>query len=220
MTADEPRVRVTTNLAFGICLILLGTTLVLDRLQLIEARQVLRFWPVALVLVGAALVVQSFQRPDTTTGAKREDMSLGTVIFWVLISVFVWNGFASNGFSGLSTTRTETANAVEMVAIMGRDHRVITAEGFRGGKMTSVMGRTELDLRTATIAPGQDVSIDVFMLMGGATIRVPEGWSVDVNTARIMGDVKDRRTGARDGTDAPRLIIRGFIMMGGMTIRS
>lgn len=30
MTADEPRVRVTTNLAFGICLILLGTALILD----------------------------------------------------------------------------------------------------------------------------------------------------------------------------------------------
>lgn len=220
MTADEPRVRVTTNLAFGICLILLGTTLVLDRLQLVEARQVLRFWPVALVLVGAALVVQSFQRPDTTTGAKREDMALGTVIFWVLISVFVWNGFGSNGFSGLSTTRTDTANAVDIVAIMGRDHRVINAAEFRGGQMTSVMGRSELDLRTATIAPGQDVSIEVFMLMGGATIRVPEGWTIDVNTARIMGDVKDRRTGVRDSAGAPRLIIRGFIMMGGMTIRS
>jgi hypothetical protein len=82
------------------------------------------------------------------------------------------------------------------------------------------MGRSDLDLRTATIAPGQDVSVEVFMLMGGGTIRVPEGWSVDVNTTRIMGDVKDRRTGVRDSVGAPRLIIRGFIMMGGMTIRS
>jgi hypothetical protein len=220
MTVDEPRVRVTTNLAFGICLILLGTVLILDRLQLVQAREVLRFWPVALVLVGVALVVQSFQRPDTTTGAKREELGLGTAIFWVLFSMFVWNGFGSNGFSALSTTRTETANDVDIVAILGRDSRVINAPEFRGGHMTSLMGRSELDLRTAAIAPGQDVSIEVFMLMGGATIRVPEGWSIDVDTARIMGDVKDRRTGARDSAGAPRLIIRGFIMMGGMTIRS
>ena len=220
MTVDEPRVRVTTNLAFGICLILLGTTLVLDRLQLVEAHEVLRFWPVALVLFGAALVVQSFQRPDATSGTKREDLALGSVIFWVLISAFAWNGFGSNGFSGLSTTRTETADAVDIVAILGRDHRIINAAGFRGGQMTSVMGRSELDLRTAAIEPGQDVSIEVFMLMGGATIRVPEGWTVDVNTTRIVGDVKDRRTGTRDATGAPRLVIRGFIMMGGMTIRS
>ena len=220
MTADEPRVRVTTNLAFGICLILLGTTLVLDRLQLVDARQVLSFWPVALVLFGAALVVQSFQRPDTTSGRKREDLALGTVIFWVLISAFAWNAFGSNGFSGLSRTRTETADAVDIVAIMGRDHRVVNAAGFRGGQMTSIMGRSELDLRAAAIEPGQDVSIEVFMLMGGATIRVPEGWTVDVNTARIIGDVKDRRTGTRDATGAPRLIIRGLILVGGMTIRS
>ncbi len=220
MTVDQPRVRVTTNLAFGICLILLGTVLILDRLQLVQARELLRFWPLALVLVGIALVVQSFQRPDTTAGAKRDDFALGHVLFWVFIWTFAWTNFSPNGFSALSSSRTETPNGVDIVAIMGRDHRVINTPEFRGGQMTSVMGRSELDLRTATIAPGQDVTIEVFMLMGGATIRVPEGWTVDVNTTRIMGDVKDRRTGVRDSAGAPRLIIRGFIMMGGMTIRS
>ena len=71
MTADEPRLRVTTNLAFGICLILLGTALMLDRLQLVDASQILRFWPVGLVLFGAALVIQSFQRVDATSAARR-----------------------------------------------------------------------------------------------------------------------------------------------------
>src|SRR5687768_7402091 len=191
MTVDEPRLRVTPNLAFGLCLILLGTTLLLDRMQLVDARQILtRFWPIALVLVGAALVAQSFQRPDTTAGAKREDLSLGTAIFWVLFSVFVWNGFGSSGFSRLSTTRSETASAVDVFAIMGRDHRVISSPEFRGGQMTSVMGRSELDLRTAAIAPGQDVSIDVFMLMGGATIRVPEGWTVDVRSEEHTSELQ------------------------------
>jgi predicted membrane protein len=220
MTADQPRVRVTTNLAFGICLILLGTVLILDRLQLVQARELLRFWPVALVLIGLALVVQSFQRPDPATGAKREELGFGQVMFWVLIWTFAWTAMSSNGFSGLSRTRTDTATDVDIVAIMGRDSRVITAPEFRGGQMTSLMGRSDLDLRNATIAPGQEVSVEVFALMGGATIRVPEGWTIDVNTTRIMGDVKDRRTGPRDSVGAPRLIVRGFIMMGGMTIRS
>jgi len=213
MTVDEPRLRVTTNLALGICLILLGTVLILDRLQLVEASQVLRFWPVVLILFGMTLVIQSFQRPDTTPGAK-PDMAVGTVIFWVLISMFVWNGFGS------STTRSESANSVDTVSIMGRDHRVVDAAEFRGGQMTSVMGRSELDLRKATITPGQDATIEIFMLMGGATIRVPEGWTIDVNTRRIAGHVKDRRAGARDATGAPRLVIRGLIVMGGLSIRS
>ncbi len=39
MTVDQPRLRVNTNTAFGICLVLLGTTLMLDRLQLLDAQQ-------------------------------------------------------------------------------------------------------------------------------------------------------------------------------------
>ena len=97
MTADEPRVRVTTNLAFGLCLILLGTALMLDRLQLLDARELLaRYWPVALMLFGAALVMQSFQRPGATSAAEEQPMHLGSIIVWTIIAVVVWNGFSAH----------------------------------------------------------------------------------------------------------------------------
>jgi len=215
MTADEPRVRVTTNLAFGICLILLGTTLILDRLQLVPAAQLLRFWPIALVLVGGALVIQSFQRPSTTTPAPNEDLRLGQIIAFVFFIIFVWNGFSAG-----TSTLTDSRDRVEIVAILGRHTRVVETEAFRGGELTAIMGRSDLDLRRATVAPGQNVEIEVFTLMGGSTIRVPDGWSIDVRATPIMGDVRDRRAGERDIQGSPRLVIRGFIMMGGMTIRS
>ena len=82
MTAAEPRVRVTTNLALGICLILLGTVLILDRVGLLPAIQLLRFWPIGLVLFGLAMVIQSFQRVDTTTSAPREHDGLGHALVW------------------------------------------------------------------------------------------------------------------------------------------
>ena len=78
MTADEPRVRVTTNLAFGICLILLGSVLILDRLQLVAASELLRFWPIGLVLFGIAMVIQSFQRVEAGRGATRRPSTAGT----------------------------------------------------------------------------------------------------------------------------------------------
>ena len=215
MTADEPRVRVTTNLAFGICLILLGTTLILDRLQIVPAPQLLRFWPIALVLFGAALVVQSFQRPAATTAARTEDLGVGHVIAFVIFMVFVWNGFSIG-----TSTLTDTSDRVEIFSILGRHNRVVDATAFRGGEMTSVMGRSDLDLRKATVAPGQDVEIEVVTVMGVSTIRVPDGWTIDVRATAIMGDISDRRTGERDVEGSPRLVIRGFIMMGGVTIRS
>jgi predicted membrane protein len=218
MTADEPRIRVTTNLAFGICLILLGTALILDRLQLVPASQLLRFWPVALVLFGAALVMQSFQRVDPATAQEREGARLLHVIASVILGVFAWN--AVSEVSERTTLRTDTNNNVEIVAVLGRHHRVVNAAAFRGGQMTSIWGRSDLDLRNATLAPGEDAVIEVFTLMGGATIHVPDGWTVDVRATPIMGGVKDRRGDAREIAGAPRLVVRGFIMMGGMTIRS
>ena len=64
MPVDGMRLRVTPNLAYGICLVLLGWTLILDRLQIVEAGQILRYWPVGLVLLGVTLVIQSLQRAD------------------------------------------------------------------------------------------------------------------------------------------------------------
>ena len=86
MTADEPRLRVTTNLAFGICLILLGTALILDRLQLVPASQILRFWPVALVLFGAALVIQSFQRVDPAQARSRQGFDGGHIFALIIFA--------------------------------------------------------------------------------------------------------------------------------------
>ena len=108
--------------------------------------------------------------------------------------------------------------------------------------MTSIMGESRLDLRQASIAPGEQAVIDVFTLMGGLVLQVPEGWTIDVQALPVMGRVNDRRgsrnraddqplpespaTGIEDRTPPaeavapPRVVLRGFIMMGGLVIRS
>jgi predicted membrane protein len=215
MTADEPRLRVTTNLAFGICLILLGTVLILDRMQLVEASQMLRFWPLALVLFGAAMVIQSFQRVDATHVAQQQDsLNFGHVIIWIIVATIAWNGL-----SGGITVRTDAGEKPTVVAVMSRHQQVSSAALFRGANMTTIMGRADLDLRKTTVAPGEDAVIEVFTLMGGSTIRVPEGWYVDMRATPIMGGARDRRS-TRNADGAPRIIIRGFIMWGGLDIRS
>ena len=216
MTADAPRVRVTTNLALGICLILLGTVLILDRMQLVDASQLLRFWPVGLVIFGAALVMQSFQRADATQPAHRHDgFNAGHVIVWVIIALLF-----SQGFSRGVTVRTDSSETANVVAVMSRHQRISSASVFRAAEMTTIMGRADLDLRKTTVAPGEEGVIEVFTLMGGSTIRVPEGWHVDLRATPVMGGIRDRRTGARDAAGAPRIVIRGFIMWGGLDIRS
>lgn len=214
MTAAEPRVRVTTNLALGICLILLGTVLILDRLGLMPASQLLRFWPIGLVLFGIAMVVQSFQRVDPTS-APREHDGLGHALIWVIFSIVVWTGF-SHG----TTVRTDSSETANVVAVISRHHLVSNAAIFRSAEMTTIMGRADLDLRKTSVAPGEEAVIEVFTLMGGSTIRVPEGWNVDVRATPVMGGIRDRRAEKGDTPGAPRIVVRGFVMWGGLDIRS
>jgi hypothetical protein len=65
----------------------------------------------------------------------------------------------------------------------------------------------------------REAVVEVFTLMGGSTIRVPDGWTVVIRAVPIMGGVKDRRSGARDLPGSPRIVVRGFIVMGGLDIR-
>jgi hypothetical protein len=55
--------------------------------------------------------------------------------------------------------------------------------------------------------------------MGGFEIKVPETWNVIVDIVPFMGGYEDKTRHPSDPA-APRLRIRGFVMMGGVEIRS
>ncbi|HKY22913.1 MAG TPA: hypothetical protein VJM31_16990 [Vicinamibacterales bacterium] len=217
MSVDGTRVRITPNLAYGVCLVILGSALVLDRLRLIEAGQILRFWPLGLVLLGITLVIQSFQPVvATATTQKRDGFNPGHIVLLAMVGLF-----ASQFFHGGGTlVRADSSNRASILAIMGGYKQVISAQTFRGGEITTVMGEGDLDLRNTSIALEDTPVVEVFTLMGGAVIRVPEGWNVESRVVSIAGGVRDRRTGPRDVPGAPRIIIRGFTFMGGLSIRS
>ena len=59
----------------------------------------------------------------------------------------------------------------------------------------------------------------MFAVMGGFEIIVPDTWSVRVEVTPFMGGIEDK-TQARPGPSAPRLVVRGFVMMGGVEIKN
>jgi hypothetical protein len=86
------------------------------------------------------------------------------------------------------------------------------------------MGRSELDLRDAKIPPGGEATVQVFSAMGEVVVRVPPNWTVDTRAIPAMGAVRDHRFPAAEpatGTElAPRLVLRGLVLMGRLTIAS
>ena len=84
--------------------------------------------------------------------------------------------------------------------------------------MTAIMGGCHLDLRQATIPPGETATLDLLAVMGGHEVRVPENWSVVTRIIPLMGGVQDKRLPSKEPTTAT-LVLRGFIMMGGLEIK-
>ena len=229
--------RFTPNLVVGLVITGLGVLLTMDRVGTLNIREVLPYWPIALILFGASVVAQAFQR-DEAPGQRppRPIIGPGLVLVLVIVGLSLSHAYQRRA----DWARAPRPGTINVFALMGQDSRTGAARPFRGADVTTVMGNSRLDLRDSTLQPGEEATVDVFGMMGQVLLVVPEGWDVDVRTTPIMGGVRDLRwqraapspaaadapaaqTGdspRRPPANAPRLVVRGFIMMGGLVIRS
>jgi predicted membrane protein len=121
-----------------------------------------------------------------------------------------------NTYSGIQ--EGELSDEVfDSTSILGGAKHKITGNPVRGGRITCIMGGAEIDLRKAVISQG--AIIEIFMVMGGAKITIPEEWNVQFEVNSIMSGFDDKRS-VTFSPDAPTLIIRGTAFMGGGEIRS
>src|SRR5690606_13931394 len=82
----------------------------------------------------------------------------------------------------------------------------------------NIMGGATIDLNDVELA-AEHVQLNVFSLMGGADIYVPEGLNVEVSEVAFLGgnDVKLGERRSRPG--APTLHIRIVSIMGGTDVK-
>ena len=60
--------------------------------------------------------------------------------------------------------------------------------------------------------------LDVFAMWGGIEITVPPDWAVSNRVVPIMGGADDKSSGTQDSRH--RLVLRGFVVMGGVEIKT
>jgi hypothetical protein len=112
----------------------------------------------------------------------------------------------------------EDGNAFSTTAILsGRKHRN-AYETFVGGEANAVMGGVELDFRDSSMQ-GEQATIDLFVMMGGVDLRIPQNWVVVNDLDLLMGGVDDK-TRPASAAKANRLLLRGTVVMGGVNIRN
>jgi hypothetical protein len=109
------------------------------------------------------------------------------------------------------------SDEVALVAIFDGIELERRAKAFRGGSMFAWFGGIAVDLREATLAPDAELRLNT--LWGGIAIRVPPEWRVESRATALGGGVAIRRPQV-EVPDAPRLVIDGLAVIGGITVGS
>lgn len=117
--------------------------------------------------------------------------------------------------------KTNSADYIDEISILGGGDRKITSDDFKGGNITAFFGGSKIDLTKASLAQGQNV-INVFCMFGGYTLIVPENWNVKVDVVSVLGGISDKRYVRNDTVKdiGKEIIIKGFVMLGGGEIKS
>jgi predicted membrane protein len=226
----------TPQLVFGVLVMLAGLALLLDRFGIVNAGVIFRLWPSLLIAFG----VMHFTR------GEREHRFWG--LFWVftgawlllrslnVIALGFWELFLPVLLIGMGVTivlrsltdagyvKPDRERSSHLFAAFGGSKRSFDGQAFDGAYMTAFMGGCDLDLRRATLKPGDERTVVVFAWMGGHVIRVPPEWNIVLSVSPIFGGVDDKRVAPvapppLEGAP-PRLIVKGTVVMGGLELKN
>jgi hypothetical protein len=188
---------------WGTAALVAGIALMGQRLGLWNA-ELRAFAPLLLVLLGGYIVWQSM-RSDGKTGAETSREWRSTYHDW------------AHDHATASAPTVDSGESISAVAVLAGIDRRVTSTAFRGGELTAVLGGGQIDMREAVPAGGQAV-IDVFAVMGGLEIKVPDSWVIEVRATPVLGAIRDTRPPA--SVAGPRLIVRGMVFLGGVEFKS
>jgi Domain of unknown function (DUF1707)/Cell wall-active antibiotics response 4TMS YvqF len=104
-----------------------------------------------------------------------------------------------------------------MVTVMSGSHRRGRFRAAGSVNVVSILGEEEIDLREAEIDGGELV-LNVFTVMGGAIIYVPDTIDVEVEGVSIIGGNTEHGARRPPRPGAPLVRIRTYNLLGGSTI--
>jgi predicted membrane protein len=226
---NDETFRPSSQLVIGLLIIFLGVIFTLGNLDLMDSYNIVRFWPIAICVLGLYLAATANELPGRFAGilvAGAGFLLLANNLgylrfhfwdFWPLLIVLA--GFNMVWLALQSRLQPEdSGKTISGLAILGGFNKTCNSSDFRGGELTAFMGGGEIDLRRASIQVDQAV-LNVQAFMGGAEIYVPSDWTVICKVIPFMGGVEDKT--ATPQSDSPKkLLIRGYAVMGGVQIHN
>ncbi len=215
----------------GLGVLAMGILLTLDNLDIMNVEHLFDYWPVLLIMLGLAHIIQPGR--DRRLGAGLLWLVIGSLLLlnsldlwafnvwdlWPLLLVLfgvqmLWRALTR----GRRQIDLEDSAFFDATAVMGGVQRHISCDEFQGGDATALLGGCEIDL-TDCGSTGGPAEIHTFAFWGGVELKVPDDWEVHVRGTAIMGAFEDKTRGpASQGGKV--LIVRGFAIMGGVEIKN
>ncbi len=226
----------------GIILILVGVVFFLDNIEIIPdaVRDYLMTWQMLVIGIG---VISLFSERSRYSGLIL--IGIGTFffiprlfdydalsfskMFWPLLLIFIGSmlilkhrdhSHFHRNFSFNQTTVDDKVDMLDEIAIFSGNKRIIQSKNFKGGRITSIFGGSEIDLSQAQLAEGS-YYLEVTSIFGGTSIVVPGDWDIKVDVTSILGGFADkRRFNPNPPAPGRLLLIKGVAIFGGGEIKS
>ena len=139
-------------------------------------------------------------------------------LFLILLVIQVVNTVLGMILNNIFLNQRVGDGEVNVFGVSTKSEKKVTSTDFRGGYLRAVMGGVVLDLTEATIE-NPPATIETTVVMGYASIMIPEHWMVRVDIGNIMGGVREvHMRGVSDEEDLPDLVLTGKVVMGVLTI--
>jgi predicted membrane protein len=229
--------RASSQVVLGLLVVGMGVLFLLDNLDILNFRHAIGFWPLAFIVAGCVALFGNGTRSGRSGNymggvliavgllmivSRMGYFTISWGTLWPLVMIALGGLVLYRSLGPGRVAREGVAagaspdNVVDIVAVLGGFERRVSAQDFRGGEITAVMGGCALDLRDASIV--KEAVINVFTVWGGINIKVPPDWTVVLNGTPVMGGFAEKT--ARPPDASKRLVITGYAIMGGVEVRN
>lgn len=175
-------------------IIIVGTMLQANLLNLIAFDVWQMFFPILLILFGISLLIPGKHK-------HKYDPNL----------------HENHKHIQYSSTNINSEDYITETAILSGLSTRSTSNDFKGGIITAVLGGIDMDLRGAEIKE-EGAFLEANAFMGGIDIKVPSHWRVEVSGMPILGGWSND-TPPNNDPNAPVLKIKVFVALGGIDIK-
>lgn len=204
----------------------IGTIFLLRNLGYIYGNIWEYIWPGVLIAVGLSILVKHLERaqdPGPVPPSPGSSFPSGPGGSFPSGPDSSFKPGPASSFapgSGFTAT-TSGANYLHAECVFSGTRQRLDTQDFLGGKVTTVFGGAEIDLR-AVATKREEISIKAEAVFGGIELWVPAHWQTIVRGSAVFGSFEDKTFPAAPGVSgkAPRLVVTGAAVFGSVIVKN